>query len=587
MLSRSLISLALGALCLNAVAAEFYVVVPVKGRTASASEQLPIAVTLNPYTPPQALVGVPYSFDLKTLLSVSGDPGYAGNGITWSVVSSALPEGLYLTADGFIGGTPAAAGTGSVTARATYKTAKGEQTYQVVSLNVSVTLATATLPLAKVGTVFNNYDFRSKVTVTGDPGYSSSNLSFSASGLPAGLSLSSSGVLSGTPTAKNSMGADVNVVATYKSKTGQQTYKLYVYGGTLDVVQVAAGFQHTCALLPSGGVKCWGQNSSGQLGDGGNTISKIPVDVVGLSSGVKQVSVGGYFSCALMHSGRTYCWGVNSAGQLGDGTLNASNTPVAVSGITDAMSLSVGAYHACVVTAAGDVKCWGEGQHGRLGQNSESDSSLPVTVVGLSGVTQVSAGNAHTCAVTSTKDTYCWGLNSSGQLGNNSATTKFLTPQGVVGLGGVTASITTGGDFSCAVTSGGGAKCWGLNSSGQLGDNSLTNRLAPVDVSGLGSGVASIDAGTSNHTCAVTTGGAAKCWGDGAYSKLGTTNTSSKVPVNVQNLSSGVTSLAAGAAHVCAVMTGGAAKCWGLNSVGQLGDTTTTTTSVPVDVVNP
>jgi hypothetical protein len=185
-----------------------------------------ITVGLAAGTPPQAIVGTPYSYDLKSLLTVTGDSGYTPSTVTWSVVSSNLPAGLYLTADGFIGGTPTASGTGSITARASYKGVDGQQTYQVVSLSISVTLGAATLPVGNVGTAYS-YDFKPLVSVSGDSSYNLSAVQWRAASLPAGLSITSAGVLSGTPTTTAS-NQNIAVVADYRGQDGQQQYTITV-----------------------------------------------------------------------------------------------------------------------------------------------------------------------------------------------------------------------------------------------------------------------------------------------------------------------------------------------------------------------
>ncbi|KVP16848.1 putative Ig domain-containing protein [Burkholderia ubonensis] len=187
-----------------------------------------ITVGLAAGAPPQALVGTAYSYNLKSLLTVTGDPAYTGAGVTWSVVSSTLPAGLYLTTDGVIAGTPAAAGTGSITARATYKGVNGEQTYQVVSLNILVTLATATLPAAYAGVTYPGFDFKSVLQVKNDPGYSGSGVSWAVTkgSLPPGMSLGADGRLTGTPTAAADYSFEVT--ASYRTKSGVQTYQVTV-----------------------------------------------------------------------------------------------------------------------------------------------------------------------------------------------------------------------------------------------------------------------------------------------------------------------------------------------------------------------
>jgi len=350
---------------------------------------------------------------------------------------------------------------------------------------------------------------------------------------------------------------------------------------------VTNGNGFTCALTTYGGVKCWGKNAVGQLGDGTTTNSVTPVDVTGLTSGVAAISAGDSHVCALTAAGGVKCWGYNAFGQLGDSTTASSSTPVDVSGLLSGVAaISVGATHSCALTTAGGIKCWGNAANGRLGDGSTSGPiSTPVDVTGLtSGVAAVSAGGSHTCAVTTSTGggVKCWGSNSNGQLGDGT-TTQSPTPVNVSGLLSGIAAISAGASHTCALTTGGGVKCWGKNSSGQLGDDTATERTAPVDVSGLTSGVASISAGFFN-TCARTTGGVAKCWGGNANGQLGDgTTTTRYLPTNVSGLTSGGAAVSAGRDHACALTTGGRIKCWGKNTNGELGDGSTTDSSTPVN----
>ncbi len=189
---------------------------------------LAVSLSLAAGSPPQGVVGVAYSFNLTPLLTVSGDPSYAGSGATWTVVSSSLPAGLYLTSDGYIGGTPTAAGTGTAQVRATYKGANGDQTYQVVTVDIVVGLGSATLPSAVTGVSYAGYDFKSLLSVSGDPAYTSSAASWSltAGALPAGLTLSSTGVVSGSPTTAGSAGFTLR--ASYRGRSASQNYLIAV-----------------------------------------------------------------------------------------------------------------------------------------------------------------------------------------------------------------------------------------------------------------------------------------------------------------------------------------------------------------------
>lgn len=164
-----------------------------------------------------------------------------------------MPAGLYLTTDGYIGGTPTATGTGDIQVRASYKTAKGEQTYQVVSIPLMVAMYAAVLPAARVGSPYS-YDFKSLLW-SNDPAFTGDKASFSATGLPEGLNLDSTGVLLSAPTVKNEAGSSFHVLASYKTETRQQAYTIGVNGAVLQVKQVSAGNGVTCAVTLSGGAK--------------------------------------------------------------------------------------------------------------------------------------------------------------------------------------------------------------------------------------------------------------------------------------------------------------------------------------------
>jgi alpha-tubulin suppressor-like RCC1 family protein len=357
------------------------------------------------------------------------------------------------------------------------------------------------------------------------------------------------------------------------------------------VVAIAAGGMHTCALTTSGGVKCWGYNFSGELGVGIEANKPTPVDVVGLASGMAAMDTGGYHTCALSTTSRVKCWGNNENGQLGNSTQESKNTPTDVGGLgSNVAAIATGGGHTCALTTGGGVKCWGNNSAGQLGNgifggsNWYSGNSTPVDVVGLvGGVAAIAAGSYHTCALTTAGGAKCWGSSYHGRLGDGTAGWISSTPVDVVGLGSGVAAITAGDTHTCALTTAGGVKCWGNNDRGQLGDGTALSRLTPVDVIGLESGVVAIDTG-HQHTCALTTAGGVKCWGDGGQLGDGTTADKS-IPVDVVGLGSGVVAISTGGFHTCALTTAGGVKCWGGNGYGQLGDGTLGNKSTPVDVV--
>ncbi len=268
------------------------------------------------------------------------------------------------------------------------------------------------------------------------------------------------------------------------------------------VVAVAVGDYHSCAIVTGGAVKCWGNNGGGQLGDGSLLQRLTPVAVSGLASGVIAIAAGGAHTCALTSGGGVKCWGVNNNGQLGDNTTTQRSTPVNVSGLSSGVvAITAGEFHTCAVTSAGLVKCWGFNSNGQLGDNTNTQRPAPVAVSGIaSGATAVAAGYTHTCALVS-GGVKCWGLNSNGQLGDSTQTQR-LTPVDVTGLTSGVASITAGASHACARLTGSGVQCWGLNQYGELGDGTFADRWAPVSVPSLTSGITSIVAG-ARHTCAL------------------------------------------------------------------------------------
>lgn len=309
-----------------------------------------------------------------------------------------------------------------------------------------------------------------------------------------------------------------------------------VTGLSSDVVSITAGYESTCALTRAGAVWCWGYNGTGQLGTGTFTQTSFPVEVLDPTgnaplSSVVTISAGRYHTCAVTRGGAALCWGDNAKGELGDGNEVASNIPVPASGLSSGVAtISAGADFTCAVTIAGGALCWGEGDSGQLGNGTTGNSNTPGVVLALtgstplSGVVAISAGVENACALTGGGTMLCWGANSSGQLGRgatslqSSIPAEVLESTGPAALNGVVA-IGSGQDYVCAVTNAGTALCWGQNESGQLGNGGNANSSIPVPVSGI-SNVAVAIASGYQHACAVSSAGTAQCWGANAEGQL-------------------------------------------------------------------
>lgn len=335
-------------------------------------------------------------------------------------------------------------------------------------------------------------------------------------------------------------------------------------------VTIVAGYSASCALLPDGTAKCWGQREA--IGDGVSSSVRpspqLPVTVKDFTGGVAiasedrtcavmtdrtvkcwgfvpkavpgfsnvvALSVGGGFECAIRAGGTIACRGGNNRGQLGHGDVKVHDKPVGVLGVTNAIAISAGGDHACALLADRTASCWGRNATGGLGTGKFFKYSLtPVPVKGVSGAIAVSAGGAHTCAILANRTVQCWGDNTYGQLGIGTRE-HSSTPTTVPSLASVVA-ISAGAYDTCAVLQNRSAKCWGANNRGQLGNGTYTTRSAsPVAVRGITSAVA-ISVGTS-HSCAVLADGSGKCWGWGGYGQLGDRKRNdSAVPVKVLGL---------------------------------------------------
>jgi alpha-tubulin suppressor-like RCC1 family protein len=236
----------------------------------------------------------------------------------------------------------------------------------------------------------------------------------------------------------------------------------------------------------------------------------------------------------------------------------------------------------CGVTAVRAAYCWGLNNHGNMGIGTQTSWNGPIAVIGNHAFTSVAVGGDHACGITVNGDAYCWGSNTVGQLGSTASNPQLIPVKVSGSVVFDTTSITSGLNHSCALTTAGAAYCWGSDAVGQLGAGGVGNQSTPTAVSG-GLLFKQISAGEA-HTCGVTTTNVAYCWGSGANGRLGTGNTSpSDVPVAV---SGGLTftEISAGGLHSCAVATSTNLYCWGDNSEGQFGSGNFSGSNAPVAV---
>jgi alpha-tubulin suppressor-like RCC1 family protein len=396
--------------------------------------------------------------------------------------------------------------------------------------------------------------------------------------------------------------------------------------GLTDAIAVSAGIEHACAVRRGGSVVCWGQNNSGELGDGTTTSSPKPVPVSNLATAV-AIQASNHYTCALLDDGTGRCWGINSYGQLGDGTQTRSQTPVVVKDLTGAVALRAtdsltcalrqdhtvscwgrnmsgnggiapamgptaqilgglegiadldfSSEHACAMWTDGSLRCWGNNDFGQLGNGTTTDGgtspeqgTTPVTVWGLSGVAELSAGLAHACARLQDGTVRCWGDNSGGRVGNGSTVTA-IAPATVVGLTDVVSITATARSY--AVLKDGTVRCWGIENG---------SALTPVAVNGIDH-VKQFDS-TGSNLCALLQDGTVRCWGNNNYGQVGNGTTDYALePVVVTGLSDVVSLSASYVDRIYALLADGTVRCWGQNTGGECGDGTTTNALTPVTV---
>ncbi len=348
--------------------------------------------------------------------------------------------------------------------------------------------------------------------------------------------------------------------------------------------QLDLGNQHGCGLSTTGKIRCWGNNDNSQIADQknqGHIHGSLPQEVISSSSFI-NLSTGNNHTCAIKASGRLYCWGDNTYSQLGKGTTNdiIKAPTLVVDNSAIYSSIDVGLSGNCAITNTKALKCWGNGGRGLM------QNATPRAVDVGGEYSQFSISADHTCAISTAGILKCWGSNYLNECGPG-ANVQIKTPH-VLDSESTYTQISAGIGYTCGITSLGVLKCWGQNGNGQLGDGTTASRESPVIVSG-GLKYSKVAISKSGATsCAITTAGALKCWGQNNLNQVGDkTQIQRLTPVDVDR---GVQydSVTVAVFHACGITAAGDLKCWGANISGQVGNGTSpfspTTAPANIDV---
>ncbi len=350
---------------------------------------------------------------------------------------------------------------------------------------------------------------------------------------------------------------------------------------------VSAGGLHTCGITTDQEAYCWGFNSLGQLGDGSMVDHLTPVRVLG-DYRFSQISAGAGYTCGITTANLAYCWGDNAMMELGNPDPGRqSSVPIHVVTEERYVTVSTGQLsHACALRVGGGAFCWGYNRFGMVGNGSVAHQRFPLPVVGDVDFRSVHSAFFRTCGITALGDAYCWGRGGHAQLANTSVVLEVcslslpcITVPVKVNGGIEFLSITTGSAHTCGISLGGEAYCWGWNESGQLGIGSVDSTVVPTTLSG---GVTFIQISAAElHTCGVDSQSMAHCWGYNGDGRLGTgSNVDANAPQAVAGGHSFV-AVSAGWTHTCGLTDDGTVYCWGDNFRGQLGDGTTVNRETP------
>lgn len=304
---------------------------------------------------------------------------------------------------------------------------------------------------------------------------------------------------------------------------------------------IAIGARHACARVVDTTLRCFGDNSAGQLGGDGDDAGTGPRLVPGLTR-VTEVTAGGAHTCARTDDGLVRCWGANDFGQLGDATTVSRPTPVILPSVRNPRALSAGGAHTCAILQDKSVVCWGRNDDGQLGDGSTTMRPTPVAVTGLGGVEELAAGTFHTCARLTDGSVRCWGRNDAGQIGDGTIGTLRPIPMKVIGVPAGVLGIAVGLSDTCALVTDRSLACWGRANARP----SATPIIGFADVMELAMGATP----TTLHVCGRLRDQSIRCTTDFA-----------KAPQLVRGIVNAV-DIAVGAELACSRLSDASLRCW-------------------------
>ncbi|QNN51742.1 cutinase family protein [Nocardioides mesophilus] len=398
-------------------------------------------------------------------------------------------------------------------------------------------------------------------------------------GLPAGLTLSETGLLSGAATTAGS----------YRLLYSVRDASLAAYShpqpGAVDLTiipaapaQVQTGGGQSCQVRVDSSLWCWGANAYGQLGDGTRTRRLNPTKVASAGSW-ETVSTGGSTTCGIKSDATLWCWGLNYKGQVGDGTRDNRMYPQKIAG--GYASVSTNYFHSCGIKTTGALFCWGANANGQLGDGTTDTRGRPRRVGDAVDWVSVTTGGTHTCGVRRDGSAWCWGANDFGQLGDGTRSRR-LTPMRV-GTAQDWVQLSSAWLHTCGVTTGGEVRCWGDNREGQLGDGTTLLRTTPTPVV---SDETFVDVATGQqHSCAVGADRTAWCWGANNYGQLGNGSVTDAASPQMVAGEQDFAQVSASWLHTCAIRADGRSACWGANESAQLGTGDLVDQPSPVGVI--